>query len=481
MPIKLTRTAYSVLAAFITIYGLIAFANHYCFRTYALDLGAYTSALYDYAHFQLHDSTSFKPYAENFLSDHFDLYLMLLSPLSWIFGSLTLLIVQIAAVIFGAIGIYKLIGLKHKDSALPAMLYFLGFFGILSAISFDYHSNVVAACFIPWLFLAVKQQQVSTFLLWVLIIVIARENLSLLLFVLLPCLLFIEKNLTSRFKVIILLSSLFCISYFLLVTTVIMPSLSETGTLHQFRYEVLGQGYGEAVKNLFTQPFKYLGLLFSNHSNDVHFDYIKAEFWIFIALSGGVLLFFNLPFLVMLLPLLAQKLYHNQPEMWGINDHYSAELAPIITIGVFYTLHKRSFLQNRFKAIQIVVLLLSIGLSVRMMDNPSSLVRKDNVRLYKASHYTSVVNHESYKKALALIPQHASLACQGLLHPHLAWRNKIYMYPYLHDADYLFLYEKQDYWPVQEKDYHQKLAELKNDAGWKLIFSENGVLVFRRR
>ena len=42
-----------ILIVFGTVYVLISFVNHYNFRTYALDLGAYTNALYKYAHFQL--------------------------------------------------------------------------------------------------------------------------------------------------------------------------------------------------------------------------------------------------------------------------------------------------------------------------------------------------------------------------------------------------------------------------------------------
>ena len=88
------------------IYTLISWVNHYCFRTYTLDLGAYTNALYDYAHFSWNDSTAFKAIPENLLADHFDLYLPLFSPLIFIFGTYTLLVVQLVAVLFCGIGGY---------------------------------------------------------------------------------------------------------------------------------------------------------------------------------------------------------------------------------------------------------------------------------------------------------------------------------------------------------------------------------------
>ena len=91
MPNKTKRNKVITLAAVFTIAGvlycLISLVNHYLFKTYTLDLGLYTHALYDYAHFRLSDCSMFKPVPQNLLSDHFDLYLMLLSPLVYIFGT----------------------------------------------------------------------------------------------------------------------------------------------------------------------------------------------------------------------------------------------------------------------------------------------------------------------------------------------------------------------------------------------------------
>ena len=127
------------------VYGLISLVNHYYFRTYTLDLGAYTNALYDYAHFSANDSSAFNEAPENLLADHFDLYLPLFSPLSYLFGTYTLLIVQLIATLAGAIGVYRYFEYTHPQQNIRkfALIYFLLFFGVFAAFSFDYHSNVV--------------------------------------------------------------------------------------------------------------------------------------------------------------------------------------------------------------------------------------------------------------------------------------------------------------------------------------------------
>ena len=109
------------LVFFGVLYALISLVNHYFFRTYALDLGAYNNALFDYVHFQLNDSTVFKETSENLLADHFDIYLILFAPLSLIFGTYTLLIVQIVFLLFGGSGVYAYFKSSEKTAPIALM------------------------------------------------------------------------------------------------------------------------------------------------------------------------------------------------------------------------------------------------------------------------------------------------------------------------------------------------------------------------
>ena len=188
MPNKTKRNTTLTLAAVFTaagvLYALISLVNHYLFKTYALDLGLYTHAMYDYVHFCIDDCTVFKAAPQCILSDHFDLYLMLLSPLVLVFGSYTLLIVQIAAVLLGGWGVYKLIGLYTDDDWLPilaaAMLLFS--FGVIHPLGFDYHSTVLTAMMFPWLLYFLKLKKYGLASLFVVLFVIGKENMSLWLF-----------------------------------------------------------------------------------------------------------------------------------------------------------------------------------------------------------------------------------------------------------------------------------------------------------
>ena len=134
-------TLAAVFAVAGVLYALISLVNHYLFKTYALDLGLYTHAMYDYAHFRVDDCSMFKAVPQSILSDHFDLYLVILSPLIYVFGSYTLLIVQIAAVLLGGWGVYKLIGLYTEDGWMPVLATTVFFFSFESFML--WHTTII--------------------------------------------------------------------------------------------------------------------------------------------------------------------------------------------------------------------------------------------------------------------------------------------------------------------------------------------------
>ena len=108
---KINIAKTSVFIGFAIIYSIISFINHYLFRSNAHDFGIYNQALYDYAHLRLNNNTVLEPGFGNLLSDHFEILMMIFSPLYYIFGTYTLLIIQIAAIVIGAQGIYKYVEL----------------------------------------------------------------------------------------------------------------------------------------------------------------------------------------------------------------------------------------------------------------------------------------------------------------------------------------------------------------------------------
>lgn len=443
-----------ILSIFCLIYCLISFGNHYNFRTYSLDLGVYTNALYDYAHFQWNDGSVFKTQKENLLSDHFDLYLILFSPLVHVFKTYTLLILQIFFIIFGAIGIEKYFRDKSKKSFTPllATTFFLGFYGIFSAVSYDYHSNVVAACLVPWLLYYVKKENFVGAGLFCILIIIGKENMSLWLsFILLGLAINYRKSKSQRnFS---LIASALSLSSFMLIIGFIMPTFSHNGMYPHFHYSVLGDSGGEAFKQLLLHPIDSLNILFTNHTGSAYGDYVKLESHLFLVICGLPLLVFKPQYLVMLIPIYAQKFFHDNHLLWSVGYQYSVEFTPILAIGIFSSIDSLKH-SNLKKTLSIGVLLLSIGCTVRVMDNTQIFTNKNRVRFYKKAHYSRKFDVQLMHDGLTLFPKNAPICATRSLVPHLVMREKIYEYPILNDAEYMILSK------------HEEQKDLLKDEPW---------------
>ena len=468
-----------VFIFFGVIFSLISFVNHYYFRTYALDLGLYTNALYDYSHFQWNDSCVFKFASENLLADHFDLYLVIFSPLSFIFGTYTLLIVQIIAILLGALGVFRYFSISYQNKLpLWASTYFLLFFGIYSALSFDYHSNVIAAMILPWFFYAFKQKKYFLASAVFVLFLIGKENISLwAIFICIGLLFEYRKDRKSILYIVGYL--VFSVFYFILITSFVMPAISNSGAYPHIRYSVLGNTTMESLRFLITHPIESIRILFINHTTDTGMDFVKMEFHLFALISGLFVLFFKPQYLIMLIPIYFQKLFHDSSVTWSVDVHYSIELAPILAIGVFSFIGemKKTWLRNSMIALVITGALLT---SLRLMDKTIMLTDKSRLRFYKAIHYKRNYNVQLVHDKLNSLPADAIISTQTAFLPHLALRDKIYLLPFVKDAEYLVYSNKENTWPLNKEEFDEAIDKILQTHEWAVEFSNEDIIILRK-
>ena len=432
------------------VYALISMVNHYLFKTYGLDLGLYTHAMHDFLHLRIDDCSMFKETSQSILAAHFDLYLLILSPLACLFGSCTLLIVQIAAVLLGGWGIYKLIGLYTDDDLMPilASAVFFMSFGIIHAMSYDYHSNVLTAMMLPWLLYFIKKRQMGLATLMVVLFVIGKENLSLWLF-------FIAIGLMWDYrkdkKVLwhLLVYAIFGLAYFLIINMVVMPKIGGEGIS---RYNHLGSNYAEIALQLVTHPGETLRILFTNTNAHPNVNPRKAEFY-FCALASGMLLTVLKPnYLFMLIPLIVQKMFSIDPMLWGVSVHYNVEFVPVLVISSFLVILKLKKQLPRL-VLASALLLSTVLTTFYTIGEPNSMVLLDQISVFQGRHYQQRKFDAKFARQLIRqIPDEASVSAATMFVPHLAMRNDIYDLDNRPNpgADYVLItepyFDKVKYW-----------------------------------
>ncbi len=458
------------------LFCLISIVNNYLFKTYALDLGLYTHVMYDYMHFSFDDCTMFKPLPQNILSDHFDLYLMILSPLVLLFGSYTLLIVQIAAALLGGWGIYKLTRLYADDDLMPllAVATFFLSFGLIQALAFDYHSNVLTAMMLPWLLYFIKKKSYGLSSLMVVLFVIGKENMSLWLFFITIGLMWdYRKDKKTIWH--LLAYSLFSITYFLLINLVVMPRLGGSGGGFE-RYAHLGSNYMEVAKNMLTHPVEMLRILFYNTMGNPNNNGIKTEFYICALTSGMIFTLFKPNYLFMMLPLIAQKMLAIDCIFWGVSFQYSIEFMPIFVISsflVFFKLRKQAW-----RLILAVLLLVSTLLTTFYTTRtPKAFFLYDQANVIKKQHYRQDNFNAQYARQLIRqIPKDASVCASSMFIPHLALRREIYDFEWnlKTDACY-YLVTKQNLYSDREE-----AKQLSNQDEFEIVASDSTVYLLHR-
>jgi len=480
MNLKSKKVLFLIVIAFGVIYSLISLVNHYCFRTYALDLGLYTNALYDYIHFQWNDSTVFKEVKENLLADHFDLYLIIFSPFSLLFKSYTLLIIQIFFILLGGIGIYKYFSLfqKKENFGIIATMYYFSFFGVFSAVSCDYHSNVIAASIIPWLFYYIKKEELILTSFLILFIIISKENISLWVsFICLGLLIIYRGNRLIKTYLFIVFCA--CISYFILVTNVIMPWISNSSIYPHFNYSYLGTNGIEAIGFLIMNPLDSIQTLFINHTHDPLGDYVKTEFHIIMMLSGLPILFFKPQYIIMLIPIFFQKLFHNSYYVWGIDGQYSIEYAPILAIGIYSIIidFKKS---KMVKILSFITLFSTLFCTIHIMDSTILYTAKSKIRFYQLVHYKRNYSVTRVHNLLSKIPKDAVVSAQSPFLPHLALRNYIYQFPIIKDAEFIVYSRNEGSYPIETRAFDSLTLVLEKSSLWRINFKDKDLTILQK-
>ncbi len=482
----LTRHKSPLVVGILLFFGLLfaveSIGNHLCFRTYGLDLGVYTKTLYDHAHLNGNDGTFFLWEPSNQMGGHFDLYLWIFSPLVYLFGNYTLLLVQIAAVLLGMLGMYRLSGLYAKKSWLPltAMLLVGLSFGVWHALGYDYHSNVVSAMLLPWLLYFVKRcQRVGTVLTAVAMSIAVEASALWTAFVLLALVWDMRRDRPMRR--LLMLTSAGCLAYFLVVTLWVMPLLGGGGGTGFWRYKWMGANVGEVARWVVAHPFVAVKDVFVNFT-DGPGGLLKREFFLCLLASGLLFTCFKPNYLVMLIPPLALKMLSSDVEsFWGVANHYNIELCMVAAVGTVAALGRMR--QGRA---QTLLCVLAVALTTctffYTIGRPQTPIRKANVRILDACHYRQDdFDAATARRLLKQVPADASVCATTMFTPHLAARDSVYIFPMglAYGAGYYLLLKH--HWCYYEGEEDQVDKIINDTVGYRVVDTDGMVYLLEAK
>lgn len=479
---------WGILITFAIIYSLISLVNHYYLRTNALDLGMFNHAIYNFSHFKSNAFTlSVHGNEMNYFGDHFSPITALISPLYYLFGTYSLLIVQIASVLLGGVGIYKIAQVKLKNNwvSLLILLHFFCIWAITSALSYDFHTNVVGAMLVPWfIYYWMKNKYVNT-LLMLLLIWICKENMALwTVFISLGLWIggrVINPDKSWKFDALLTLSSLF---YFILVMKVIMPGFQDGSEITQLaKYGYMGNSIGEIIRYLIDHPSYIITCLYDGSWGNEDFSAIKIETHMMIFVSGGIFLFYRPQLLIMLLPIYYQKFLAGDNLVWSMGIHYNIEFVPIISLGLILVAAKIKNLKVSVSILTIFFLSTVIFTIAKLnkREVPYHSFQKPKESIFVKEHYESQYDIEEIKRVLSTVEDNKNVSVNSVFAPRLERRDKIYFFPYIKDAEYIIL-DKHTFghYPISDEEFEIKHKELKENNDFRLKLETKDLWFYER-
>lgn len=462
------------MAFFAIVFSLISIVNHYNFRTHALDYGMFNQALFQ---FSIGENAQFTQgivgEEVNYLCDHFSPVIILLSPLRFVLGTYTLLLVQIFAVLINAYFLYRIALEKElgETKALLVAALGLSMWPVFAALSYDFHTNVIAACLLPGMYFFLLKRFYVYLAGCTLLALLCKENSGILLSAFYLVVSF-DNSFPSSLRRKLVVASFFCFALLVITLSWVMPAMCEGGHSNsEGFYNHFGTSYSIAALNILSHPFDVLKLFFWNFDGELAKS--KITTYIFLFLSGGVFVLIQPRFLILLVAVLAQKVLSSNELLWDIHGQYSIEFVPIVGLALVSFLH-------RFKTVPVTFhfLVLTLGLAL-FMSWRGPISRNEQSNLFAEKHYQSEINRSEFDEIKVLIDPNSFISCTSSLTPHLSFREIVYVFPIIKNAE-VVLIEKhpKNTYPQTVLEFENSLLSIMNDSLFVLKHETDHLMLF---
>lgn len=311
-----------------------AWARHAKYETTGFDLGIFDQVVRAYAHFSAPISP-LKGVGYNILGDHFHPILVVLAPLYWVWDDPRMLLtVQAAlfAVSIMPVAVFVRRRFGGWAGVLVALVYGVSW-PLQGAVHFDFHEIAFAVLLLAVLMNALDVRRDRIVVAMCLLLLFVREDMGALV-ALVGLLVALRRPLApgDRRRSLLLggvLGTLGMVGYWL-ATSVVIPALGPQGFTY-WTFTALGPDPVSAIRFMILHPWRVAVLMVTPA---VKFHTLVAIF------SPTALLAFGSPYVLLVLPFLAQRMLNDRELLWQTNFHYTSVIAPILVMAAADTVSR---------------------------------------------------------------------------------------------------------------------------------------------
>jgi uncharacterized membrane protein len=458
----------TAIGAYAAGFAALSALRHEAFVTGRFDLGNMVQAVWSTAHGHPLRMTDLHGEQISRLAAHVDPILVLFAPLWWVWPSPhLLLVVQACAVALGAIPVF-LLARKHLASSRAALGFGLAYL-LYPATGWltlnEFHPVALATPLLLFAFWYLDEDRLLPFALFAIAAATCKEEIALVV---------------AGFGIWYALAhrrwpagaaiAFAGAAWGAVAIAVVIPHYN-AGAESDFygRYSEVGGSAGGILKTALMHPLRIAEAALS--ARDLHYLLQLVAPLAALCLLAPVVL-------VAALPELAINLLSSTTTQTSIHFHYTAGLIPPLVIAAIFGAKRLS--RWTLPVAYVIVLAALVG-NYRLGPIPGWR-HLPGGQTFQATAARVTVHDRIADRALRLIPGDAVVSATNTLGAHLSARGRVLSFPFIEDSQWVAADETQPgyadrYAPIPTAT---QLAALRRNPEWRLVFEEDGILVFRR-
>jgi uncharacterized membrane protein len=460
------RLLAAAICAYAAGFGALSVLRHHAHETGRFDLGNMVQAVWSTAHGDPLGITTLQGTQTVRLAAHVDPILAAFAPLWWLWPSPSmLLVVQAAAIALGAVPVFRL-ARKHLDSDRAALGFALAYL-LYPATQWltltEFHPVALACPLLLFAFWYLDEDRLLTFAALALLAAATKEEVPLVV-----AGLGVWYAIARRRPLVGAAIAALGVAWSAIAIGVVIPHFND-GSEPGFygRYDEVGGSAAGILETTFTEPWTLFRVAFDARG----LGYLAA-----LLLPLALLPLLAPLVLVAAAPELALNLLSATRTQTSIHFHYTAALTPVLFAAAVLGAKR----VRRDVGGTLVVFALAANFVLGAVPVWSSFPGGQDLH---ASSFSVDGHDRVIERALDVVPGDAVVSASNSLGAHLSERERILSFPRLDDAEWVAADERSPGYADRfaPLPYANALSRLRRDDNWRLVFEEDGVLVFRRR
>jgi uncharacterized membrane protein len=446
--------------------------RHRAFESGRFDLGNMVQAVWSTAEGRPLEVTNLQGEQVSRLASHVDPLLAAFAPLwlAWPSPSL-LLVVQAIAVALGAVPVFWLAE-KHVGSAYAGVAFAFAYllYPPVQWLTIDDFHAVALAC--PLLLFALwylDEDRLALFAAFAVPAVLAKEEIGFVVAAMGVWYALFRGRLRAGGAIAAIAAA-----WSVVAIAVIIPAAGDGGSDFYGRYEEVGGSPGGIVETAVTDPGRILSAAFDRPGLEYLAELLLplAGYWLLAPAA-----------LLVAVPELAVNLLSSAATQTSIHFHYTAGLVPGLVaasvLGAARLVRARPSLAAPVGAVAVVAALVAnyrLGAIPLWQHVPGG-------ETLGADAYDVTERDRVAERALDGIPGGEPVTATNTLGAHLSERKRIFSFPLIADARWIAVDERRPSLGdrLDPPGARARIAAVRRDPAWRVVFHEDGILVLTRR